>query len=147
MKIIFEYSPEELEATKGTMKAFGDAGEPISALAATGMDIIAGLEDGYKDETGVMHTYAKIDENGGVFTYDLDKECYVKGMQTAALFSETFVETIEFLKAFATIMQVKRIAKNFKSMFTACSKAFCGEDPAMDEEESVRLDEDDPEVK
>lgn len=146
MKIKFEYSPEELKQMEETMGAFAEAGDDFSALAAAGMTILR--EQGKFEQTyGTLSIYGGINNVGGKITYELDEKAFCAGMHTAAAFADTWVETIGYLKALATVLQLKRIAGNVKSMFTAVKKSFNGEDPAMNEEESVRLDEDDPEVK
>ena len=148
MKITFTYSPEELEEMTSTMNAFADAGDEFSEMAAMGMGILK--EQGKFDQTyGTLSVYGGINNAGGKVTYELDEKAFCAGMHTAAAFADTWVETLEFLKALAVLTQFKRIAGNFKSMWKACSKSFCGEDPAMEEEEgrSVKLDEDDPEVE
>lgn len=146
MKIRFEYSPEELKQIEETMGAFAEAGDEFSEMAATGMNILR--EQGKFEQTyGTLSIYGGINNVGGKITYELDDKAFCAGMHTAAAFAETWVETLNYLKALATVLQIKRVLGNVKSMFTAVKKSFNGEDPAMDKEESVRLDEDDPEVK
>ena len=146
MKITFTYSPEELQEMTNTMNTFADAGDEFSEMAAMGMNILR--EQGKFEQThGTLSIYGGINNIGGKITYELDEKAFCAGMHTAAAFAETWVDTIEYLKALATVLQIKRILSNVKSMFTAVKKSFNGEDPAMDEEESVRLDENDPEVK
>lgn len=146
MKIMFMYEPKELQEMTNTMNAFAEAGDEFSEMAAMGMKIIK--EQGKFEQTyGTLSIYGGINNIGGKITYELDEKAFCAGMHTAAAFAETWVETLDYLKALATVLQIKRILGNVKSMFTAVKKSFNGEDPAMDEGESVRLDEDDPEVK
>lgn len=146
MKIMFMYDPEELQEMTNTMNTFAEAGDEFSEMAAMGMNILR--EQGkFEQNCGTLSIYGGINNVGGKITYELDEKAFCAGMRTAAAFAETWVETLNYLKALATVLQIKRVLGNFKSMFTAVKKSFNGEDPAMDEGESVRLDEDDPEVK
>lgn len=132
MKIKFEYSPEELKQMEETMGAFAEAGDDFSALAAVGMGILK--EQGeFEQEFGTMVISGHLGDNGGEIVYNMDEKAFCAGMHTAAAFADTWVETIDYLKALATVLQIKRVIGNFKSMFTAVKKSFNGEDPAMDE--------------
>ncbi len=132
MKIKFEYSPEELKQMEETMGAFAEAGDDFSALAAAGMGILR--EQGKFEQThGTLSIYGGINNVGGKITYELDEKAFCAGMHTAAAFADTWAESIDYLKALATVLQIKRVIGNFKSMFTAVKKSFNGEDPAVDE--------------
>jgi len=134
MKITFTYEPAELEEMTNTMNAFAEAGDEFSALAALGMNILK--EQGKFEQTlGTLSVYGGINNVGGKITYDLDEKAFCAGMHTAAAFADTWVETLEFLKALAVLTQFKRVLDNVKSMFTAVKKSFNGEDPEVKDEE------------
>ena len=134
MKIKFEYTPEELQEMTATMNAFAEAGDGFSELAATGMNIIK--EQGkFEQGFGTMVISGHLDDDGGEIIYDMDEKAFCAGMHTAAAFADTWVETIEYLKALAVVLQFKRIAGNVRSMFEAVKKSFNGEDPEIKEEE------------
>lgn len=134
MKITFMYSPEELQEMTATMNAFAEAGDDFSALAAAGMTILK--EQGKFEQTyGTLSIYGGINNVGGKITYELDDKAFCAGMHTAAAFADTWAETVEYLKALATVMQIKRVIGNFKSMFTAVKKSFNGEDPEIKEDQ------------
>lgn len=136
MKITFEYTPEELQELTNTMDAFAEAGDEFSEMAAVGMNIIK--EKGKFEQTyGTLSIYGGINNVGGKVTYELDEKAFCAGMSTAAAFAETWVETIEYLKALAMVLQIKRVLGNVKSMFTAVKKSFNGEDPAIKEEQEA----------
>ena len=136
MKIKFEYSPEELKQMEETMGAFAEAGDEFSELAAAGIAILK--EQGKFEQTyGTLTIYGGINNVGGKITYDLDQKAFCAGMHTAAAFADTWVETIEYLKALAVVLQLKRIAGNVKSMFTAVKKSFNGEDPEIKEDQEA----------
>ena len=133
MKIKFEYTPEELNEMTATMKAFGEAGDEFSELAHMGMDILK--EQGkFEQKTGTMTISGHLGDDGGEIVYAMDEKAFCAGMHTAAAFADTWAETVQYLKALAVVLQFKRIAGNFKSMFTAVKKSFNGEDPAVDDE-------------
>ena len=133
MKITFTYEPAELEEMTNTMNAFAEAGDEFSALAALGMNILK--EQGKFEQTlGTLSVYGGINNAGGKITYELDEKAFCAGMHTAAAFADTWVETLEYLKALATILQFKRVLGNVKSMFTAVKKSFNGEDPEVKDE-------------
>lgn len=132
MKIKFEYSPEELKQMEETMGAFAEAGDSFSELAAAGMVIIK--EQGkFEQGFGTMVISGHLGDDGGEIVYAMDEKAFCAGMHTAAAFADTWAETIEYLKALGTVLQIKRVLGNFKSMFTAVKKSFNGEDPAVDE--------------
>lgn len=134
MKITFTYSPEELQEMTATMNAFAEAGDDFSALAAAGMTILK--EQGKFEQTyGTLSIYGGINNVGGKITYELDDKAFCAGMHTAAAFADTWAETVEYLKALATVLQIKRVIGNFKSMFTAVKKSFNGEDPEIKEDQ------------
>lgn len=134
MKIRFEYSPEELKQMEKTMGAFAEAGDEFSEMAATGMNILR--EQGKFEQTyGTLSIYGGINNVGGKITYELDEKAFCAGMHTAAAFAETWVETLNYLKALATVLQIKRVLGNVKSMFTAVKKSFSGEDPEIKEDQ------------
>lgn len=136
MKITFTYDPEELQEMTNTMNAFAEAGDEFSELAATGIAILK--EQGKFEQTyGTLTIYGGINNVGGKITYELDEKAFCAGMHTAAAFADTWVETLNYLKALATVLQLKRIAGNVKSMFTAVKKSFNGEDPAIKEEQEA----------
>lgn len=133
MKITFTYEPEELQEMTNTMNAFAEAGDDFSALAAAGMNILR--EQGKFEQTyGTLTIYGGINNVGGKITYELDEKAFCSGMRTAAAFAETWVEAIEYLKALGTVLQIKRVMGNVKSMFTAVKKSFNGEDPEIKED-------------
>ena len=134
MKITFTYSPEELNEMTNTMNAFADAGDEFSEMAAMGMTILK--EQGKFEQTyGTLTIYGGINNAGGKVTYELDEKAFCAGMHTASCFAETWVETLDYLKALATVLQIKRVLGNVKSMFTAVKKSFSGEDPEVKDEE------------
>lgn len=136
MKITFEYTSEELQELTNTMDAFAEAGDEFSEMAAVGMNIIK--ENGKFEQTyGTLSIYGGINNVGGKITYELDEKAFCAGMSTAAAFAETWVETLDYLKALATVLQIKRVLGNVKSMFTAVKKSFNGEDPAIKEEQEA----------
>ena len=132
MKIKFEYSPEELKQMEETMGAFAEAGDDLSALAAAGMGILK--EEGeFKQGFGTTAISCHMGDDGCEIVYDMDEKAFCAGMHTAAAFADTWADTVDYLKALATVLQIKRVIGNFKSMFTAVKKSFNGEDPAVDE--------------
>lgn len=133
MKIKFEYSPEELQEMTNTMNAFAEAGDGFSEMAAMGMGILK-EQDKFEQEFGTLTIYGNINDAGGEITYELDEKAFCAGMHTAAAFSNTWVETIEYFKALATVLHIKRVLGNIKSMFVAVKKSFNGEDPEVKEE-------------
>lgn len=136
MKITFTYEPEELQEMTNTMNAFAEAGDDFSALAAAGMTILR--EQGKFEQTyGTLSIYGGINNVGGKIIYELDEKAFCSGMKTAAAFADTWAETVEYLKALATVLQIKRVLGNFKSMFTAVKKSFNGEDPEIKEEQEA----------
>ena len=136
MKITFTYEPEELQEMTNTMNAFAEAGDDFSALAAAGMTILR--EQGKFEQTyGTLSIYGGINNVGGKITYELDEKAFCSGMRTAAAFADTWAETVEYLKALATVLQIKRVLGNFKSMFTAVKKSFNGEDPEIKEDQEA----------
>ena len=134
MKIRFEYTPEEINASEECMKAFAEAGDGFSEMAAAGIQLIKEMGN-YEQKAGTMTIMGHINDEGAEFCYDLDPKAYCAGMHTASAFASTFVEIIEYLKALGTVLQLKIVLKNAKSMFTAVSKSFCGKSPAVDEDE------------
>lgn len=136
MKITFTYDPEEIQEMTNTMNAFAEAGDEFSEMAAIGMNILK--EQGKFEKTyGTLTIYGGINNVGGKITYDLDQKAFCAGMHTAAAFADTWVETIEYLKALAVVLQLKRIAGNVKSMFNAVKKSFNGEDPEIKDEQEA----------
>lgn len=132
MKITFTYDPEELQEMTNTMNTFAEAGDEFSEMAAIGMNILR--EQGKFEQTcGTLSIYGGINNVGGKITYELDEKAFCSGMRTAAAFADTWVETLNYLKALATVLQIKRVLGNVKSMFVAVKKSFNGEDPEIKE--------------